>query len=66
MRDPLDVALLDRDGRVLHTHLLRPWGMSPPRRGTVSVLEAPAGSFERWGLNVGAHVEVAGASEVTA
>ena len=52
MRVPLDVALLSRDLRVLHVQVLRPWGMTLPRRGAAQVLEAPAGSFERWGLEV--------------
>lgn len=59
MRVRLDVALLDRDGRVLHAQVLRPWGFSAPRRGVKDVLEAPAGSFERWGLGVGSRVEFA-------
>jgi len=58
MRVPLDVALLDRDGRVLRTLVLRPWGMTMPRPGAAAVLEAPAGSFERWGLRAGARVEL--------
>jgi len=58
MRVPLDVALLDRDGHVLRTLVLRPWGMTMPRSGAVAVLEAPVGSFERWGLRTGARVEL--------
>jgi uncharacterized membrane protein (UPF0127 family) len=50
MRVPLDVALLSADLRVVHTQVLRPWGMTAPRRGVTQVLEAPAGSFARWGL----------------
>ena len=50
MRVPLDVALLSADLRVLHAQVLRPWGMTLPRRGITQVLEAPVGSFERWGL----------------
>lgn len=58
MRVPLDVALLDRDGRVLAVHRLRPWGMTRPRPGVSAVLEAPASSFARWGLVVGSTVAV--------
>jgi uncharacterized membrane protein (UPF0127 family) len=58
MRVSLDVALLDADGRVLRTIVLRPWAMTAPRRGAVAVLEAPVGSFARWGLGVGALVEL--------
>ncbi|MBL0885454.1 DUF192 domain-containing protein [Myceligenerans indicum] len=61
MRVRLDVALLGADGDVLHAQVLRPWGVSAIRRGVGSVLEAPAGSFERWGLRVGSTVVLAGA-----
>jgi len=53
MTRSLDVALLGRDGRVLATTVLRPFGMTRPRRGVVDVLEAPRGSFDAWGLAVG-------------
>ena len=56
MRAPLDVALLSRDMRVLGVQVLRPWGMTVPRRGVTQVLEAPTGSFERWGLRVGSEL----------
>lgn len=56
MRVPLDVALLTADLRVVHTQVLRPWGMTGPRRGVTQVLEAPAGSFARWGLGPGSRV----------
>lgn len=60
MRVRLDVALLDREGEVLHAQVLRPWGLSAMRRGAKEVLEAPAGSFERWGLRAGSRVALAG------
>ncbi|MBO0922992.1 DUF192 domain-containing protein [Cellulomonas sp. zg-ZUI199] len=53
MTQPLDVALLDDAGRVVATTVLRPFGMTRPRRGVVDVLEAPRGSFAAWGLVVG-------------
>jgi uncharacterized membrane protein (UPF0127 family) len=56
MRVPLDVALLSADLLVLHAQVLRPWGMTLPRRGVTQVLEAPAGSFERWGLRTDSRV----------
>lgn len=56
MRVPLDVALLTDDLRVLHAQVLRPWRMTRPRGGVTQVLEAPAGSFERWGLRAGSQV----------
>ncbi len=57
MTSTLDVALLDRDGTVLATTRLRPFGMTRPRRGVADVLEAPTGSFARWGLHVGSRLE---------
>lgn len=60
MRVPLDVALLGRDGEVLHVQVLRPWGFSAARRGVKAVLEAPVGSFGRWGLAAGSVVELDG------
>lgn len=61
MRVPLDVALLSADLAVLHAQVLRPWGMTLPRRGVTQVLEAPAGSFERWGLRAGSHLSLTAA-----
>lgn len=58
MTVPLDVALLDRELHVLRTQVLRPWGMTRPRKGGTQVLEAPAGSFERWGLAAGSRVSI--------
>ncbi|GAA1850013.1 DUF192 domain-containing protein [Myceligenerans crystallogenes] len=58
MAVPLDVALLGADGEVLHTQVLRPWAFSAARRGVKAVLEAPAGSFRRWGLVAGSRVEL--------
>lgn len=49
----LDVALLARDGRVVATTVLRPFGVTRPRRDVVDVLEAPRGSFDTWGLTAG-------------
>ncbi|MFI9489491.1 DUF192 domain-containing protein [Promicromonospora sp. NPDC052451] len=56
MRVPLDVALLSAGLEVLHTQVLRPWAVTRPRRGVHQVLEAPAGSFERWGLRPGSRL----------
>lgn len=58
MRVPLDVALLSGDLRVLRVRVLRPWGMTMPLRGVTQVLEAPVGSFERWGLEVNCRLEL--------
>lgn len=58
MRVPLDVALLDSRGVVLAVQVLRPWAVTRPRPGVTAVLEAPVGSFARWGLRVGSTVSV--------
>lgn len=52
----LDVALLSDDDVVRRVLRLHPFGVTRPRRGVRHVLEAPAGSFERWGLAVGARL----------
>jgi len=69
MTRSLDVALLDEGGRVVATTVLHPFGMTRPRRGVADVLEAPCGSFARWGLAVGSTLarrggSAAGAGEV--
>ncbi|QTE29948.1 DUF192 domain-containing protein [Pengzhenrongella sicca] len=50
----IDVAVLDSRGTVLVTKVLRPFGMTRPHRGGDAVVEAPRGSFARWGLTAGA------------
>lgn len=57
MTRTLDVALLDAQGRVVATTVLRPFGMTRPRRGAVDVLEAPRGRFATWGLRAGSVLE---------
>jgi uncharacterized membrane protein (UPF0127 family) len=58
MLQTLEVALLDADLQVRRVLRLRPFGMTAPRRGVRSVLEAPVGSFRRWGLEVGSRIAV--------
>ncbi len=58
MRFAIDVALVDRDGLVLHTRTMAPGRFGTVRRATRSVIEAEAGAFERWGLRPGARVAV--------
>jgi uncharacterized membrane protein (UPF0127 family) len=58
MRFTLDVAFLDRNLVVLAVVRASPWRLTLPRRGGRSVLEAKAGSFERWGLRCGDHLEI--------
>ncbi|MGO1398442.1 MAG: DUF192 domain-containing protein [Brevibacterium yomogidense] len=56
MTQPLETAYLAEDGTVLRTAALRPWHAHGLVRDSVAVLEAAPGSFERWGITVGARV----------
>ena len=58
MRFTLDVAYVDGEGVVLRTVRMRPYRVGPYVRGATRVVEAQAGSFERWGLQVGDVVEL--------
>lgn len=56
----LDVALLSGvdDGRALWVARVGPGRLVRPRRGTTAVVEASAGAFAGWGLEVGARIDV--------
>lgn len=57
MTYPLDVALVSAQDQVLAVRRLEPWrGPTRPAPGTVSVLEAPAGAFDRWPLRPGSQL----------
>jgi hypothetical protein len=58
MRCALDVAYLDDESRVMKVQQLSPMRLPLPVLAAHSVVEAPAGSFERWGVRVGDIVEV--------
>ncbi|HUF34202.1 MAG TPA: DUF192 domain-containing protein [Acidimicrobiales bacterium] len=59
MRFPIDVAHCDRDLVVLDVvRGMRPWRLGAPRRRCRAVVEAEAGSFERWRLAQGDRLEV--------
>ncbi len=58
MRFPIDVAFLDADGLVLRTVRMPRRRIGRPVRRARRVIEAEAGAFARWGLNVGDVVEV--------
>ncbi|MDR3068772.1 MAG: DUF192 domain-containing protein [Cellulomonas sp.] len=60
MREALDVAVLDREGTVLAVTVLRPMRLTRTVKHGRQVLEAPVGSFSRWGLGPGSLVTVAG------
>ncbi len=59
MRFAIDVALVDRNGVVLHTQTMRPNRLSAVRLRCRSVIEAEAGAFEPWGRRPGSVVEAA-------
>ena len=59
MRFPIDVAFLDRRGKVVAVVApMRRWRIGRSRIRARQVLEAEAGAFERWELTVGDVLEV--------
>ena len=58
MRFSLDVAFCDRDMVVRRVVCLKPFRMTRPSFRAPCVLEAEAGAFERWGLNIGDQLEI--------
>ncbi len=58
MRHALDVAFVADDGTVMATRTMRPGRLSATRWRASYVVEAPAGSFERWGLGRGSPIGV--------
>lgn len=58
MRFPLDVAFCDADMVVVDVCRMRPHRIGRPRWRCRHVVEAEAGSFERWGLTVGDELEI--------
>ncbi|WP_420919122.1 DUF192 domain-containing protein [Streptomyces olivaceus] len=59
MRMSIDVAYLDRRLTVIAVRTMRPGRLGRPRLRSRHVLEAEAGAMERWGVRVGARVEIA-------
>ena len=60
MRFSIDVALCTSDLRVVAVHTLAPARVTLPRWGVRAVVEAEAGSFERWGVEPGCRLAVGG------
>ena len=58
VRCSLDVAYLNDAFLVVKTQTIDPFRVAMPVFGARHVLEAGAGSFERWGLQVGHTLEV--------
>lgn len=54
MRYPIDVAVVDRAGRVLRVATLRPWlGLTRFRLRASATIEASAGAMGEWGVHEG-------------
>jgi uncharacterized membrane protein (UPF0127 family) len=60
MRFPIDVAFLDADLVVLATVTMRRRRVGLPRLKAHAVLEAEAGAFASWSLQVGDQLEIKG------
>jgi uncharacterized membrane protein (UPF0127 family) len=60
MKFPIDVAFCDRYGFVLHVCTLGPRRISRFVPRAYFAIEAPAGAFERWKLELGDVVEIRG------
>lgn len=61
MRYPIDVAVVDRDGRVLHLDTLRPFvGMTRFRLRASATIEAAAGSMAAWDVRLGSVLTIGG------
>ncbi|MBA0051324.1 DUF192 domain-containing protein [Streptomyces sp. AJS327] len=58
MRFAIDVAYLDRAGRVLAVRTMRPGRLGLPRPRARRVLEAEAGAMGGWGLRAGGRVRL--------
>jgi uncharacterized membrane protein (UPF0127 family) len=58
MKFPIDVAFLSSDQTVLRVTRLKPWRVALGGRAAHSVVQAEAGSLERWGVRVGDQLEV--------
>jgi len=50
MKVPIDVLYVGEDGTVLHSTTLKPWRVGPRVPKSAFVVEAAAGSLERWHL----------------
>ena len=58
MRFDIDVAYVDRDGHVLRTATMSRHRIARPSPRAHRVIEARAGSFDRWGLHPGDTIEI--------
>ena len=58
MKVAIDVVYVDADNVVVGVDTLKPWRIGPYTRKAARVIEASAGSLERWNITIGNTVEV--------
>jgi uncharacterized membrane protein (UPF0127 family) len=58
MKVAIDVAFVSADNLVMSVETLKPWRVGPYTRGAARVIEASAGSLDRWNIGIGSKVEV--------
>jgi uncharacterized membrane protein (UPF0127 family) len=58
MRTVIDVAYVDSDNVIIGVGTMKPWRIGPYTRRATRVIEASAGSLERWNIGIGNTVEV--------
>lgn len=58
MRAHIDVAYIDANNVVIGISTMKPWRIGPYTRRATRVIEASAGSLERWNVKIGNTVEV--------
>jgi hypothetical protein len=58
MRFPIDVAYLDDNGTVIRIEQMKPHRVSAPVKASATVIEAEAGAFARWELQLGDQIEI--------
>jgi hypothetical protein len=63
LRFPIDVAFCDKDMIVVRTLTMGRNRLGVPVRRSHCVIEAEAGSFERWRLSIGDRLEIKGEHE---
>lgn len=63
MRYAIDVAVVDRSGRVIHVDTLKAWtGMTRFRVRASATIEAAAGAMAEWGVRLGSVLEIGSGS----
>jgi uncharacterized membrane protein (UPF0127 family) len=61
MRFPIDVVLVDAQGRVVGVDVaMKPWRMMMPRKNTKHIIELPANRSEELGIRAGVLLDING------